>query len=135
MPTFYFNNDLCIHIFHFNITLKCLYEHVFLFKNFNINFMLYLIYTIQYYTICLHFSLTTICGYAFYYNTIYMCLYLHVFLFKNFNINFMLYIFYTGPYNTICFYFTFITTRAYTFHLNISYKYASYFNITYTVSF
>ena len=64
----------------------------FLFKNFNINFMLYLIYTRQYYiiflhftltTICLHFNLATTCAYAFHFNVMYMCLYVHVFLFKN----------------------------------------------------
>jgi len=54
----------------------CLYLRVFLFKNFNINFMLYLFYTGSYYTVCLHFTLIT--TYAFHFNVIYMCLYLNM---------------------------------------------------------
>ena len=66
---------------------------MFLFKNVNINFMLYVFCTRPYYILCLHFTLTTTCVYAFHFNIIYMYLFLHVFLFKNFNINFMLYLF------------------------------------------
>ena len=79
--------------FYFNIIYMCLYLHVFLFTNFNINFMLYLFYTRPYYTIYTHFTLIMTCRYVFYFNIIYICLYLRVFLFKNFNINLMLYIF------------------------------------------
>jgi len=51
------------------------------FKNFNINLMLYLFDTGLYYTVCLHFTLTTTTlTYAFHLNVIYICLYLHVFL-------------------------------------------------------
>jgi len=84
--------------FHFNIIL---------FKNFIINFTLYLFYTGTYYILCLNFILTTIRAYAFHSNVIYMCLYLHVLLFKDVNIKFMLYFFYgTILHTTTTFYFS-----------------------------
>jgi len=42
IPTFYFLTTIHADAFHFNVTYICL--HVFLFKNVNINFMLYLFY-------------------------------------------------------------------------------------------
>jgi len=117
MPTFYFYN--CI-AFHFNMTFKCLYVHVFLYKKFNINFTLYLIYMGPYYTICIHFMLTTR-GYIFYSNIIYMCL--HVFLFKKnlTSITCCIY-FIWRPYYIICLHFTLITIPTYASHFNITYK-------------
>jgi len=81
-----------------------------IFKSVNINVMLYLFCTRQYYIISPHLTLATTSA-LFHFNLIYMCLYLHVFLFKNFNINFMLYLFYTGPYYTICLHITLTMTH------------------------
>jgi len=47
----------CGYIFYFNIIYMYLYLSVFLFKNFNINFKLYLIYAKPYYIIYLYFTL------------------------------------------------------------------------------
>jgi len=85
-----------VYEFYFNV----LYLHVFLFKNFNINFRLY---NILYETILHHISI--------------LYLYLHVFISKNFNINYKLYLIYTGSYHIIYLYFIITMTCAYQLYL------------------
>jgi len=93
--------------------------HAFLFKNVNINFILYLFCTGPYYIIWLHFTLATIHAYIFYSNITFKYLYVYLFFFKNFNINVMLYLIYTGPYYTICLHFTLTMIRGYAFYFNM----------------
>jgi len=99
---------ICLHFTLAATNAYTFHSNIILFKNFIINFTLYLFYTGSYYILCLNFILTTTRAYAFNSNVMYMCLYLHVFLFKDVNIKFMLYFFLYGTilHNMTTFYFS-----------------------------